>query len=187
MLVCVICLPYPRLPVRRAPKSEFWSQTHLGSNLPLSGCATLGKSLHLSEPWFPFQREPGTLVHSVGVKNYILSKKLENKNYVKTFFFWLVVPEVLVSHSHPTAPANSEGEWTKSSPRSFTVSAVPFAGRVLPVQSLQCSCWASLTMLVAPQGADALRQNEANICILFANEQSSFVPFSSLGFSCLEY
>ena len=86
MLVCVICLPYPRLPVRRAPKSEFWSQTHLGSNLPLSGCATLGESLHLSEPRFPFQREPGTLVHSVGVKNYILSKKLENKNYVKTFF-----------------------------------------------------------------------------------------------------
>lgn len=40
--------------------------------------------------------------------------------------------------------------------------------------SLRCLC-------------EALRQNEQNICILFANEQSSFLQFSSQGFCCLEY
>ena len=50
-------------------KSEFWSQTHVGSNTSFRCCVTLGKSLHLSEPHFPLQREPYTLVHRVVVKN----------------------------------------------------------------------------------------------------------------------
>lgn len=51
---------------------------------------------------------------------------------LKNFFFGSVALEVLVPHSHQQAPANEKGEWTKSSPGSFAVAAVPFTGRALP-------------------------------------------------------
>lgn len=101
----------------------------------------------------------------------------------------LVVPlEMLASHAHPWVPTNYQREGAKSSPRQLCSDPFPSCLREpSPGLSLQHCCWAWLATLLAPRGAGALRQNEPNICILFANEQSSFVPFSSLGFSCLEY
>lgn len=84
---------------------------------------------------------------------------------------------------HQSAPGNGESpalqalKWPVSPPLS----------RTLPCAEPAASLPGLAHHAVAPQGADALKQNEPNICILFANEQSSFVPFSSLGFSCLEY
>lgn len=75
---------------------------------------------------------------------------------------------------------------TKASPVSPKVTVPPPLGEPVPWAEPGATLQAWLTKLGAPQGADALGQNEANICIVFANEQASFVPFSSLGFSCLE-
>ena len=57
----------------------------MGSHSPCHCCVTLGKSLHLSEPHFPFQRESYTLVHGVAATEL-------NENYVtKTYLTFCVV------------------------------------------------------------------------------------------------
>lgn len=76
---------------------------------------------------------------------------------------------MLVSHSHQS-PDKLPKTWTKC------LALWVLKGLVsAPVCGVSYCCRAWLTTPEAPQGPDAVRQNEANICILFANEQSSFL------------
>ena len=55
--------PSRPLQAGRESKSEGWVGV---LSEPLSGCGTLGKSLHLSEPQFPSPRDGGLMIHLTG-------------------------------------------------------------------------------------------------------------------------